>query len=63
MTYVNNALILNAIKASWEQAGCNQTVVLCPLIACIQPKAGICVAADGGAGTCNTVSGIPTPAN
>ena len=64
MTYVNDALTLNAIKASWEQAGCNQTVgILCPLIACIQPKAGVCVTADAGGGTCSSVSGILTPAN
>jgi hypothetical protein len=60
-TYVNNALTLNAIKASWLQAGCNQTVVLCPLIACIKPSAGVCAATDGGSGTCNTVSGILLP--
>ena len=64
MTYVNSALTLNAIKASWEQAGCNQTVgILCPLIACIQPKAGVCIVSDAGGGTCSSVSGIPTPAN
>jgi len=60
-TYVNNALTLNAIKASWLQAGCNQTVVICPLIACIKPSAGVCAATDGGGGTCDTVSGILLP--
>ncbi len=63
MTYVNNALTLNAIKASWVQAGCNQIVAICPLIACIQPKAGVCVAADAGGGTCSSVSGILASAN
>jgi len=60
-TYVNTALTLNAIKASWLQAGCNQTVVMCPLIACIKPSAGVCASTDGGSGTCNTVSGILLP--
>jgi hypothetical protein len=57
MTYVNDSSTLDAIKASWEQAGCNDFVVLCPAIACLQPTNGMCVAGDGGSGTCSSSAG------
>jgi hypothetical protein len=63
MTYVNDASTLNAIKASWEQAGCNSLVgIACPLIACLQPTSGTCVTADGGVGVCKSVT-VATPTN
>ncbi len=54
MTYVNDASTLNAIKTSWEQAGCNNVAVLCPAIACLQPNNNICVVGDAGRGTCSS---------
>jgi hypothetical protein len=54
MTYVNDATALNAIKAAWLQQKCNDVPVLCPLIACLQPQGGLCVAGDGGAGRCQS---------
>jgi len=60
MTYVNDATTLKSIEAAWLQQKCNDVAVLCPLIACLQPTAGICAAADGGGGRCQSVwSGIP----
>jgi hypothetical protein len=63
MTYVNDASTLNAIKASWEQAGCNSLVgIACPLIACVQPNQGACMLAGDGSGTCTSVNSA-TPTN
>ena len=56
MTYVNDPSILNAIKASWEQAGCNNVAVLCPAIACLQPTNNMCLVGDGG-GVCSSNGG------
>jgi hypothetical protein len=59
MTYVNDATILNSIKAIWEKAGCNSVVgILCPAVVCIKPQAGVCTSADGGGGSCSSTSGI-----
>jgi hypothetical protein len=59
-SYVNDATALKPIEAAWLQQGCNDVAVACPLIACRQPTAGICAAADGGGGRCESVwSGIP----
>jgi hypothetical protein len=60
MTYVNDSTALDAIKAEWIGAGCNSAPVACPAIACLQPTGKMCVAADGGGGTCVTSSGITT---
>jgi hypothetical protein len=57
MTYVNDPTALNAIKASWEQAGCNNVAVLCPAIACLQPTNNMCLVGDGGGGICSSNSG------
>jgi hypothetical protein len=55
-THVNDSSALTAIKARWVQAGCDTAVaVLCPEIACVQPGSSVCVAVDGGGGTCNEV--------
>jgi hypothetical protein len=55
-THVNDSSTLTAIKARWMQAGCDTAVaVICPEIACVQPGASVCVAVDGGGGTCNEV--------
>jgi hypothetical protein len=58
--YVNDATTLNAIKATWQQAGCDNTVALCAAIACLQPSGGACVVADGGGGVCTSTSGVTT---
>ena len=61
---VNDASALNAIELTWEQAGCDALVgIACPLIACIQPTAGLCVAADGGGASCVTAVTVATPVN
>jgi hypothetical protein len=57
MTYVNDATTLNAIQASWIQQGCNNVLVLCPAIACLQPAGAECVVGDGGGGRCQTLTG------
>lgn len=57
MTYVNDSSALNAIKASWVQAGCNNVNVLCPAIACLQPTNNVCLVGDGGSGTCSSNTG------
>jgi hypothetical protein len=57
MTYVNDPTALNAIKASWEQAGCNNVDVFCPAIECLQPTNNTCLVGDGGSGTCSPNSG------
>ncbi len=56
MTYVNDPSTPNAIKAIWEQEGCNNVLVLCPAIACLQPTNSLCLASDGGAGICSSKS-------
>ena len=57
-TYVNDPSTLNAIKASWEQAGCDSLVgTACPAIACLQPTNNVCSVGDGGSGTCSSNSG------
>ena len=58
MTYVNDASALTAIKASWEQAGCDNSTGLCPAIACVEPSSGMCVAGDGGGGVCASTGGV-----
>jgi hypothetical protein len=60
MTYVNDASALSEIKAKWIQAGCNSVPIACPAIACLLPTGNMCVATDGGGGTCVTSSGLPT---
>jgi hypothetical protein len=57
MTYVNDPTALNAIKASWEQAGCDNVDVLCPAIECLQPTNNACLVGDGGAGVCSSNGG------
>ena len=57
MTYVNDSTALNAIKASWEQAGCNNVAVLCPAIACLQPTNNMCLVGDAGSGVCSSNRG------
>lgn len=59
--YVNDATALNATKAGWEQAGCDNSAVACPAIACVVPSGGQCVSADGGGGVCTNVVSGPTP--
>jgi hypothetical protein len=57
-TYVNDPTALNAIKASWEQAGCNSLVgIACPAIACLQPTNNVCSVGDSGGGVCSSTSG------
>src|SRR5450631_3383932 len=54
LTYVNDPSALNAIKASWVQAGCDSLVgTACPAIACLQPTNNMCLVRDGGSGTCS----------
>ena len=61
-TYVNDNSALTAIRASWAQAGCGAAVgISCPLIACLQPTAGVCSATDGGSGRCGEVYGTLPP--
>jgi hypothetical protein len=51
--FVNDATALNALKAQWLQAGCDRNESIpCALIACAQPRAGECVAGDGGGALC-----------
>jgi hypothetical protein len=60
--YVNDATKLKAIQQQWTDQGCNNSTIVCPLIACIAPgTAGDCVAVDGAApgGVCG--SGLATP--
>lgn len=59
MTYVEDPLALNAIKQSWEAAGCNSTPGLCPAIACLAPTNDLCLAADGGGGRCSSNGASP----
>jgi hypothetical protein len=55
-THVNDSSTLTAIKARWMQAGCDTAVaVIYPEITYVQPGASVCVAVDGGGGTCNKV--------
>jgi hypothetical protein len=66
--YVDDATTLNAIEAAWQAAGCDNVVgVACPAYACVQPRGGTCVAADGGGAKCITSVGVITtgaqPAN
>jgi hypothetical protein len=68
MMYVDDATTLNAIEAAWQAAGCDNVVgVACPAYACVQPRGGTCVAADGGGAKCITSVGVITtgaqPAN
>ncbi len=58
MTYVNDPTALNAIKASWEQAGCDSLVgINCPGVLCIQSTNNMCLVGDGGGGVCSSNSG------
>jgi hypothetical protein len=53
-TYVNDAAIVNSIKANWIQIGCASTATSsCPPVSCPQQKGGACVASSSG-GTCAT---------
>jgi hypothetical protein len=57
MIYVNDATTLNAIKAKWLAAGCqNVGLIACPAIACVQPAMGVCNPGDGGGGVCARTS-------
>jgi len=53
MISVNDATSLNAIRASWVQAGCNNVAVLCPASSCVGTMPGHCVAVDAGVGRCS----------
>lgn len=54
MIHVNQAAGLDAIQTDWERNGCqNATGTHCPTLACSQTSSSICVAADGGGGTCS----------
>jgi len=57
---VNDATELNTIKAIWLQQKCDSGIVCTALIACLQPKAGLCVAGDGGGGRCQQEVGVTT---
>jgi hypothetical protein len=52
-TSVNDKNQLDQIQTRWTVAGC-QTV--CPAIACIAPRSGICLPADAGGGSCADVA-------
>jgi hypothetical protein len=62
MISVNDATALNAIRASWVQAGCNNVAVACPALSCVQPMPGHCgvTPGDGAGAMC---SDAPVPAN
>jgi hypothetical protein len=52
MTYVNDAAIVNMIKADWMSLGCGaQATSGCPPLSCPQLTGGACVASSAG-GTC-----------
>jgi hypothetical protein len=50
-TFVNDDSNLGQFSDAWNQAGCNQGQV-CPAIACVAPKSGICRASDAGGALC-----------
>jgi len=56
MTYVNDPTALDVIKASWEQAGCDNVDVLCPAALCVQPTNNMCLIGDAGSATCSSGS-------
>ena len=51
-TYVNDKSALDQLQSRWSQAGCQNTTV-CPGIACVAPRAGVCRATDAGGSTCS----------
>ena len=57
-TYVNNRTALDQLESSWNQAGCQNTI-LCPAIACVSPRAGFCRTNDAGGASCTDVLVMP----
>jgi len=55
-TYVNDRTELDKIKAQWDAAGC-QATILCPAIACPAPGKGACVSMNSG----DVCTSVPTP--
>ena len=51
-TYVNDKSALDQLQSRWSQAGCQNTTV-CPAIACVAPRAGLCRATDAGGAACS----------
>jgi hypothetical protein len=50
-TFVNDDSNLGQFADQWNKANCDQGVV-CPAIACVQPKSGVCRASDAGGTLC-----------
>jgi hypothetical protein len=50
-TFVNDDSTLGQFSDQWGKANCDQGVV-CPAIACVQPKSAVCRAADAGGALC-----------
>jgi hypothetical protein len=50
-TFVNDDSNLGQFSDQWSKANCDQGVV-CPAIACLQPKSGVCKASDAGGTLC-----------
>jgi hypothetical protein len=59
-TFVNDTAGLDAIKARWSQAGCQDSTV-CPAIACVSPRSATCRPSDAGGASCVDDSSLPTP--
>jgi hypothetical protein len=53
--YVNDSSVLDAIRQKWDAAGCGNAKVLCPQIACPQPRGARCASSDAGGSVCTTV--------
>jgi hypothetical protein len=50
-TFVNDDSNLGQFSDQWGKANCDQGVV-CPAIACVQPKSAVCRATDAGGAMC-----------
>jgi hypothetical protein len=57
-TFVNSRTALDQLESSWNQAGCQNSVV-CPAIACVPPRSSFCRAGDGGGASCSDVLVTP----
>ena len=60
-TFVHDATVLNAIQQSWSNAGCANVTPAppCALIECPAAMNGVCLATDGGQGSCS----YPSPSS
>ena len=51
-TFVNDDSNLGQFSDAWNKGNCDQSQGVCPAIACIQPRSGVCRASDAGGALC-----------